>query len=482
MKKTLFYSSIVLAGVLVAASFYFYQFFHKSDRYLPGVHIAAFSVAGFTEDEVAQELDIKISSYLDTSVTFYYNDYTYVSKLNEIYVPPSVAEIIAHIKKEEKNRGIYAKAKNIDGSELINYPIRLEYNRQAIEEMMDIWNSNIAVDYVNAGLEVDQAKGLVITPSQPGLEVDMEATIAQFPPEIDFELPKQEFQLPLVLKETKPQIMEKDLGNMGELASFTTRYNEWEVDRTHNLKISAQSINGSMVKPGGTFSFNNVVGKRTYASGYRDAPIIVGGVFEPGLGGGICQVSSTLYNTVLLAGMDIVERHNHGLAVVYIPLGRDASVAYDLQDFKFRNNTNYPIYIRTLANQGRLTISIYGNIDYKQNIKIHHIVDRTIDFTEVRKVDDSLPEGVEEIETNGMPGYIVRSFRIFYDQAGNRVKTENLATDRYSPLNKIVIVGAQKDGDMGEDAKALLEQNTGEKLGDEINPEAPESSHDTDID
>ncbi|HZJ84587.1 MAG TPA: VanW family protein, partial [Syntrophomonadaceae bacterium] len=436
--------------ISVALLLYFYQFFYKSDRYLPGVHIAAFSVEGYTGEEAMGELNSRLASFSDTPLEFVYDDYSYLTTLGEIYFKPDMGQIIKDIWEQEKSRGIYSKAFNMDGSKLINYPIKVEYNREAIDNIVNTWNSNIAVDYLNASLEIDNDIGLVIVPSKPGIVVDFEATLAGLPQEILLDKGTKTLEIPIVMKEVNPRITENDLSNMGELASYTTWYREYEVDRSHNVKISSQSIDGTMVEAGEVFSFNDVVGKRTYETGYRDAAIIVGGLFEPGLGGGICQVSSTLYNAALLAGMEIVERHNHGLAVAYIPLGRDATITYGLQDLKFRNHTDSPIYLRTSANQGKLTIYVYGNTDYRQNIEISHVVDKVYDFTEIRKVDDTLAVGVEEIETNGMPGYMVRSFRTFYDQNGNITKTENLATDRYSPLNKVVLIGPTDEEDVIE--------------------------------
>ena len=274
-----------------------------------------------------------------------------------------------------------------------------------------------------------------------------------------------------------PTVDSADLQNMGELASFTTWYKIAEIDRTHNLSKAAQSINGSVIPAGGVFSFNGIVGPRTYELGYRDAMVIISGIFEPGLGGGICQVSSTIYNAVLLAGLDIVERHNHSLAVAYIPLGRDATVAYGIQDFKFSNNTNSPIYIRALASGGNLTVTIYGNIDYRQKIEISNVVDLVTPFNEIIKEDNDLSPGTEKVETNGIPGYVVRTFRTFFDQNGNKIKTENLATDRYIPLNKLLLVGPgsmvdnpevnEPDEHTPADLQNIEEQNLeGESLAD----------------
>ncbi len=450
LKTILLYVLMVLVGILLALLLYFYQFFYKSDRYLPGVHIAAFSVEGYTEEEAKGELDKRLASFSDTPLEFVYKDYSYSTRLGEIYFKPDMGQIVKDIREQEKSRGIYSKAFNLDGSKLINYPIKVEYNREALDSIVKIWNSNIAVDYLNASLEIDNDIGLVIVPGKPGMVVDVESTLAELPREILLDHKTETLEIPIEMKEVNPQITENDLSNMGELASYTTWYREYEVDRSHNVKISTRSIDGTMVGAGEIFSFNDVVGKRTYETGYRDAAIIVGGLFEPGLGGGICQVSSTLYNAALLAGMEIVERHNHGLAVAYIPLGQDATITYGLQDLKFRNHTDSPIYLRASANQGKLTIYLYGNTDYRRNIKVSHVVDKVYDFTEIRKVDDTLPIGAEEIETNGMLGYTVRSFRTFYDQNGNITKTESLATDRYSPLNKVVLIGPTEEEDITE--------------------------------
>ncbi|MDD3365439.1 MAG: VanW family protein, partial [Syntrophomonas sp.] len=220
-----------------------------------------------------------------------------------------------------------------------------------------------------------------------------------------------------------------------------TQFNTGEVNRSHNLYMATTSINKSMIAPQTVFSFNNTVGMRTMENGYLDALVIVGNKFEPGLGGGICQVSSTLYNACLLAGLEIIERSNHGLSVAYVPLGRDATVAYGIQDYKFRNNTDSPIYIRATTGGGTLTVNVYGNLKYKKRIDISNIVDQTLDFITVKELDPKLQPGEQKVDHNGHLGYVVRSFRTFYDNNGKMVKTEQLARDTYKPLNELILEG-----------------------------------------
>ena len=143
------------------------------------------------------------------------------------------------------------------------------------------------------------------------------------------------------------------------LAEFSTRFNVNEVNRTENIRLAAEAIDGARLAPGEIFSFNETVGERTMAAGYKEAVVIEGNRFIPGIGGGICQVSSTLFNAANQAHLEIVERHHHSLPVGYVPPGQDATVFYAVLDFKFKNTTKEPLVLRTWVEGGTLTIKIY---------------------------------------------------------------------------------------------------------------------------
>ncbi|EHL08831.1 VanW-like protein [Desulfitobacterium hafniense DP7] len=143
------------------------------------------------------------------------------------------------------------------------------------------------------------------------------------------------------------------------LAEFSTHFNVNEVNRTENIRLAAEAIDGARLAPGEIFSFNETVGERTMAAGYKEAVVIEGNRFIPGIGGGICQVSSTLFNAANQAHLEIVERHHHSLPVGYVPPGQDATVFYAVLDFKFKNNTKEPLVLRTWVEGGTLTIKIY---------------------------------------------------------------------------------------------------------------------------
>ena len=172
---------------------------------------------------------------------------------------------------------------------------------------------------------------------------------------------KDEYTIPL--KTLYPSVTTSMIGTEAfpdQLASFSTNYNTRDTDRTTNLRLAANKVNGTVLMPGETFSYNKVVGQRTIAAGYKEAPIYVNGQVVDGLGGGICQISSTLYNAVIYANLDIVTRSNHQFVPSYVTASRDATVVYGSTDFQFKNNRKYPIKIMCSVSGGVASVRIFG--------------------------------------------------------------------------------------------------------------------------
>ncbi len=167
------------------------------------------------------------------------------------------------------------------------------------------------------------------------------------------------------------------------LSTYSTRYSASDRDRTTNLQLAASKINGTVLMPGETFSYNQVVGERTIAAGYKEAPIYVSGEVVDGLGGGICQITSTLYNAVLYANLEIVERSNHQFVPSYVTASRDATVVYGSIDFKFKNNRDYPIKLVCSVSGGIAKFDIYGlRTDNEYEVEISsHVTGNTANST-----------------------------------------------------------------------------------------------------
>lgn len=197
-----------------------------------------------------------------------------------------------------------------------------------------------------------------IVPEKPGKQVDMEALKSS----IKKLSLHQTNLIPIPVKSITPVITKAALERqkITLIGSYTTYFNPGQLGRTENLRLAAKAIDGKILRPKEVFSFNQTVGPRTVAAGYQMAIIIEGAEFVPGLGGGVCQVSSTLYNAVQQASLSIIERAHHSLAVTYVPPGQDATVAYPSLDFKFANDSGGYLLIHSALQGNALSFSLYG--------------------------------------------------------------------------------------------------------------------------
>ena len=216
----------------------------------------------------------------------------------------------------------------------------------------------------------------------------------------------EEYSIDLVY--TYPDVTIQDLGQdafPNLLGKYTTKYVS-NANRTTNLRLASNKIDGYVLMPGETFSYNQTVGKRTIAEGYKNAAIYENGEVTDGVGGGICQISSTLYNAIVAADLEIMERHNHTFVSTYVPAGQDATVAWGSLDFKFRNNRDYPIKISSNVSDGYATVKIYGlarEVEY----------DQKLETTTIKNTATSLV--VDSYRVLRLNGNVVEKRRIFRD-------------------------------------------------------------------
>lgn len=228
------------------------------------------------------------------------------------------------------------------------------------------------------------------------------------------------------------------------LGSFSTVYNAGNYDRSHNIALAAQKINGLVLMPGEQFSFNGVVGKRSAQTGFKTAKVYQGGEIVDGIGGGICQVSTTLYNAVLYADLNIVYRTNHSMPVSYVPSGRDATVSYGSIDFKFSNNQGYPVKLGCTASSGRLTCTVYGIKLQNKKVEITTQTVSTTPFSVKEIEDDTLQAGKRKVKQAGSAGSVVDTFKTVYIN-GESQGTNKISRSSYSSIMQIEIVGTKKD-------------------------------------
>ena len=246
------------------------------------------------------------------------------------------------------------------------------------------------------------------------------------------------------LKTLYPKVSTDDIGQEAFpdlLASYSTSYASSSSNRANNVALATSKINGIVLMPGETFSYNQTVGQRTLKAGFKEAGAYANGQVVSSVGGGICQVSSTLYNAVLRANLDIVDRSNHMFAVGYVPIGTDATVSWGAPDFKFKNSRTYPIKIVASTSGRKCYIRIFGlkeNNEY--DVEIQSYSTGSIPYKTTYITDNSLGAGKTKVIQNGSNGATSVTYRIL-KQNGKIVSKNLISKDTYQPHNKIIARG-----------------------------------------
>ncbi|AGL00628.1 VanW family protein [Desulfoscipio gibsoniae] len=321
-------------------------------------------------------------------------------------------------------------------------PAVINLDRDMTKAVLQKIVNPLYIPAVNARLTVNSQEQVGVEPSQEGFHVDIDKFRNQL-----IELLNNNHSLALELPATKinPELSTEEVtqwGVTGLLSQYTTQFNPTLAGRTQNIKISADILDDLIVPPEEIVSFNQVVGPRVAEKGYQNAGVIVGNTLTEGLGGGICQVVTTLYNAVLLADLDIIQRGNHNIPITYAPIGLDAAVAYDALDFKFKNNSSNHLLIKTSMHGNSLTIKIYGNDGEKNNVQLESWIVETIEPKVVYKVDPDLEPEESKMLQEGAQGYRVKAQRVVTVD-GKEIRRDALPDSYYLPVEQIIAVQSE---------------------------------------
>lgn len=355
-------------------------------------------------------------------------EYTYSIEGEELVIKPGTSGV--EIKKDELKRIIKEKIRDFeDLKQEIKIPVStVEPEKISIEKIVE----EIKTEPQDAYVTKNPTKVHV---EKKGIELGVSIDEAK---EMLKET-KEEYIIPL--KITEPSVTVASLGEKAftdKLARFTTNYDASNTNRDNNLKLAAKKLNGTIVSPGETFSYNKTIGARTIAAGFKEANAYAGGDIVLDVGGGICQLSSTLYNAVLLTNLKVTERHNHSFTTSYVQAGRDATVSWGTLDLKFENDRNFPIKIEATARDGVVNVSIYGikeDNDYTVLIepKVLNITEKKTEY----KQDNSLEKGTEVVERKGSDGVTTETYKILL-KSGVIMSREVISKDTYSSLSQVI--------------------------------------------
>lgn len=389
-------------------------------RSMSGANITLNSIGGNSVNVTAQELGL---SWDDTSLVA---DALYVGRSGNI------VERYKERKDLEHDRKVY--------------PINVEFDRATVEAIVNEQGERYNIEAKNATLS--KADGdFVVTPGTKGEKIDANASISRIMSNLD-SFTGSDVTIDMVVVEDIPKATAEDLEKIHDvIGSYKTSFKTSNADRSGNVRNGTRLVNGTVLLPGDSFSMYQTVSPFTEENGYYLAGSYLNGMVVESLGGGICQVSSTLYNAVLRAELQVDERHNHSMIVSYVDLSSDAAISGTSKDFKFTNNTEYPIYIEGITTEDKQVVfTIYGVETRPSN--------RTVTY-ESEQISETVPEGEKIIEDPSMPlgtistqsahiGYVGKLWKIVTVD-GKETERVEVNKSTYLPTPKTATVGTATD-------------------------------------
>lgn len=452
--KSLYFVVPTILVIILGVGLGYYYFIKKqvdkwNDLILPKVYINNIDLSGKTKKEAIDELNSNIDDLDDKAINITVNDnvssYTY-SDISAFY---DVKKAVNTALKYGKNGSTFSRHKLIKHSKKKNINISLNYDKDKINDIVKNIKEGYKVEAKDAAITINQG-AINIIKEESGYEVDEKSLKEDIIKSLNTDL-NSSSEIKAVLLSEKPKITYTDLEKIQKepMATFSTNFSSSSAERAKNLEIVTSLINGIVLMPGETFSYSDISQKGR--GQYLDAAVYINNKVEQAEAGGICQVSSTLYNAVMRANIPSVERTNHSLPVSYVPLGLDATVSWGYLDYKFTNIYDFPIYLEGIIYNRNLTFNIYGNKEALNGIKydMTSSVLETI-LPEVEYVEDaSLEKGTEVTESNGQAGYKVESYLLGYKD-GVEVSRKLIGTDTYAVTKTVIRRGTAEKLEVSE--------------------------------
>lgn len=430
-----------LLSILVFADYLYHR-----NRIYAGIYVNDYYVGGLTMAEADRQLrsNIKEEGLEEDTVIFSYEDSSWSYRKSELGITADVKSTLenayhtgrigTHITNYSARIRLFANP--------VTAPLHYKVDRRMFFQAMSDPAKAVFQEPQNASyILVENGEKVEILPDQPGRELDMMKTLENLMNVLPvFTAPNPVELLVHEVEAAKTAAYLESLHVREPISTFATDISPSLPNRLHNIKLAANALDGTLIEPNNEFSFNSVVGPANAAEGYKSAPVIVGGELVEGVGGGVCQVSTTLYNAILLADISVVERRNHSLMVGYVPPGLDATISHGWIDLRFLNDRHHAVWIRTFVSGNRLTIKLYGDPIPGQEIKVittdTEKIAQGVNYTKTA----DLPDGVKEKVKDGQPGYRVNVWRVSYIN-GEEIKRELLSRDTYKAISDEYLLG-----------------------------------------
>lgn len=412
------------------------------DLIYPGIKIANIDLSGKTKAEAKKLIQ---SQYIDplikNNTNVLVNDKVYVLENSKLITNYDVDKSLDTAFNFGKKLNPYKKCELLKKSSIHQYNVAFEYNENYINAFISRVEEDINKAPENASVQKMSDGTIKVKDDIKGDKIQEEKFEENIKKEINRKY-SESVKIEVPIEKTVASIISSKLSSIDtNISSFSTSFELSKSERTHNIELCTSLINGKTLMPDETFSFNDCVGERTKDRGFAELPVMEGNRSESGFNGGISQVSSTLYNAILKAGIKPVERTHNIMPFSYVQLGLDAIVDWSDVDFKFKNTLKYPIYIDAYTEKKNLYVNVYSNSSLtKRKYDIISDVYETIEPDTKTINDPDLREGQVSVVQTGYSGHKVKVKRDTYEN-GIVVNSDIISYDLYPPISSIVRQG-----------------------------------------
>lgn len=436
---------IIVLGVI----FYFNSINEKvsnwEDKVYPNVEVYGVDIGGLSKEEATNKLNDNLQELImDKKLLVTDGNKTIELNYSELKPQYKIDEIVDNALNYGKDKNLFQKNSLIEGNKIIELDAQITYDENQLLAFEEKVKESFNVAPKNAEVTVNSGK-ISIKDEVIGKSIDENELHKKLLENINGNI-DEEKTIEIVLKDTEPKIKTEDLKKItGKISEYSSSYVNTGDGRVKNMQIAAETVSGTIVMPGEEFSYNELIGDTTPDKGYEKANTYVGDEIVPDYGGGICQVSTTLYRAVMRANIRSTERMNHSMIVSYSEPGLDATVANGYIDYKFVNTYDFPIYIQGYVSGGVVNFSIYGNVEAMGNktYELVSVVNEKIAPKVVYKEDNTLEVGKEVVKSYGMTGYKATAYQVTYEN-GVEVNRELISNDTYLKTDTIIRKGTKK--------------------------------------
>lgn len=439
---------VVAAGSWVAAK----GNFGASDQFCQGVTISGMDMGGLTKPEGQKKVTEFVEALNARQVTIAVEKNKVTAEASALGFSCKSSQVEKVVEKAYmlgKTGNIFSRFQKIDEKDKKKGAFELDYkmDEKVLKKFLKEHCTKFDVKAKNAKLK--RKNGVfTATKSRKGRELQMEESVAVVSHGLLNGVSGEPIEISAVVSVTEPEYTKKQVEKCKDLIGrYSTSYATSNSARATNVKTAANYIDGTIIYPGKTFSTIKTIKDRTEENGYKPASEYSSGKVVEGIGGGVCQVSTTLYNAIINAELEIVERSPHSMVVSYVDVSRDAAISGNYKDFKFKNNTDVPIYISATADGATLSFSIYGQEtrESNRNIKFKSEILETIQpGNPVETVDASKPASYRMVTQSAHVGYKAKLWKLIYVD-GKRTEKVLVNSSSYAAEPEYITVGKKQN-------------------------------------